>query len=113
MSVQRSAERAALFYEVMENRTGELRPLTDRFALVASPAEEVEELREVDVASAAGDGTLFVHVSSNTSRALSFVMHPEALQPIGRHRVLLGALILIVIIALYGTLFFAMVSSYT
>ena len=42
---------------------------------------EVEELREVDVASAAGDGTLFVHVSSNTSRALSFVMHPEALQP--------------------------------
>ena len=41
MSVQRSAERAALFYEVMENRTGELRPLTDRFALVASLAEEV------------------------------------------------------------------------
>ena len=100
MSVQRSAERAALFYEVMENRTGELRPLTDRFALVASLAEEVEELREVDVASAAGDGTLFVHVSSNTSRALSFVMHPEALQPLGRHRVLLGALLLVLVYTL-------------
>ena len=100
MSVQRSAERAALFYEVMENRTGELRPLTDRFALVASPAEEVEELREVDVASAAGDGPLFVHVSSNTSRALSFVMHPEALQPLGQHRVLLGALLLVLVYTL-------------
>ena len=43
---------------------------------------------------------MFVKVTTNSTAPVSFVMHAEAMRPIGRHRVLLGALILIVIYAL-------------
>ena len=103
LSVQRSEERAALFYELFENRTdGALKSYGDPVTVVASPTEETELLREVDIKDEIeASSALFVRVTTNSTHSLGFVMHVEALHPIGRYRVLLGSLLLVFV---YGLL---------
>ena len=103
LSVQRSEERAALFYELFENRTdGVLKSYGDPVTVVASPTEETELLREVDIKDEIeASSALFVRVTTNSTHSLGFVMHVEALHPIGRYRVLLGSLLLVFV---YGLL---------
>ena len=103
LSVQRSEERAALFYELFENRTdGALRSYGDPVTVVASPTEETELLREVDIKDEIeATSALFVRVTTNSTHSLGFVMHVEALHPIGRYRILLGSLLLVFV---YGLL---------
>ena len=103
LSVQRSEERAALFYELFENRTdGALKSYGDPVTVVASPTEETELLREVDIKDEIeATSALFVRVTTNSTHSLGFVMHVEALHPIGRYRILLGSLLLVFV---YGLL---------
>ena len=103
LSVQRSEERAALFYELFENRTdGALKSYGDPVTVVASPTEETELLREVDIKDEIeASSALFVRVTTNSTHSLGFVMHVEALHPIGRYRILLGSLLLVFV---YGLL---------
>ena len=103
LSVQRSEERAALVYELFENRTdGALKSYGDPVTVVASPTEETELLREVDIKDEIeASSTLFVRVTTNSTHSLGFVMHVEALHPIGRYRILLGSLLLVFV---YGLL---------
>ena len=103
LSVQRSEERAALFYELFENRTdGALKSYGGPVTVVASPTEETELLREVDIKDEIeATSALFVRVTTNSTHSLGFVMHVEALHPIGRYRVLLGSLLLVFV---YGLL---------
>ena len=103
LSVQRSEERAALFYELFENRTdGALKSYGGPVTVVASPTEETELLREVDIKDEIeASSALFVRVTTNSTHSLGFVMHVEALHPIGRYRVLLGSLLLVFV---YGLL---------
>ena len=103
LSVQRSEERAALFYELFENRTdGAWKSYGDPVTVVASPTEETELLREVDIKDEIeATSALFVRVTTNSTHSLGFVMHVEALHPIGRYRILLGSLLLVFV---YGLL---------
>ena len=103
LSVQRSEERAALVYELFENRTdGALKSYGDPVTVVASPTEETELLREVDIKDEIeASSALFVRVTTNSTHSLGFVMHVEALHPIGRYRILLGSLLLVFV---YGLL---------
>ena len=103
LSVQRSEERAALFYELFENRTdGALKSYGDPVTVVVSPTEETELLREVDIKDEIeATSALFVRVTTNSTHSLGFVMHVEALHPIGRYRILLGSLLLVFV---YGLL---------
>ena len=103
LSVQRSEERAALFYELFENRTdGALKSYGDPVTVVASPTEETELLREVDIKDEIeATSALFVRVTTNSTHSLGFVMHVEALHPIGRYRILLGSLLLVFVYGLF------------
>ena len=102
LSVQRSEERATLFYQLFENRTdGALKSYGDPVTVLASPTEETELLREVDIKDEIeATSALFVRVTTNSTHALGFVMHVEALHPIGRYRILLGSLLLVFVYSL-------------
>ena len=100
-TVQVSEEPYELTYGLWQKDASGESQLGENVTVVSAASTETESLKEMDVAKEVKeDAALFVKVTTNSSSPVAFVLHAEALTPLGRHRVLIGSIILIAVYVL-------------
>ena len=100
-TVQASEEPYELTYGLWQKDASGESQLGENVTVVSAASTETESLKEMDVAKEVKeDAALFVKVTTNSSSPVAFVLHAEALTPLGRHRVLIGSIILIAVYVL-------------